>query len=134
MGIAEDLTTKIKSSLQGLGRPIDDEQVPALKIALTEYVQSIARASEKAPFIDLPLVFKLQESALEILEQYQALDSESKQAASAGIKYFLLRDDARNGFLHPGGFEDDALVLAAVTIFIATRKSGIEKRSWAEME
>jgi len=100
-----DLSPEIKEKLAGLGRPIDERQIPALTIALKEYVRSIGRAAEKAPFIDMPLVFKLQESALEILNQYEELDSESKKAGSAGIKYFLMRDDARNGFLYPGGWE-----------------------------
>ena len=126
-----DLSPEIKERLERLDRPLDEGQIPALRIALKEYVRSIGRAAEKAPFIDMPLVFKLQASALEILDQYQDLDPGSKKAGAAGIKYFLMRDDALNGFLHPGGFENDSHVPTATAHFIAARKSSIERASWA---
>lgn len=126
-----DLSPEIRERLERLDRPLDEGQIPALRIALKEYVRSIGLAAKKASFIDMTLVFKLQASALEILDQYQDLDTESKKAGSAGIKYFLMRDDALNGFLHPGGFEDDSHVLTATAHFIAARKSSNERGAWA---
>lgn len=115
----------------GLDTPFPENQIPSLKISLKEYGDSIVRAAKTAPFIDVPLALQLRESALDILNRYGELDLESKKAGAAAVKYFLLRDDARNGFLKPGGFEDDAMVLRAATSFIAARESGMVGRSWA---
>lgn len=126
-----DLPPAIKGRLTGLDRPLQANQVPSLVQALQDYVDSIARAAVESRFIDLPLVFRLQKSALEILNRYGELDPESRKAASTAVKYFLLRDDARNGFLLPGGFEDDAQVMQAASDFISARRAGMAGGEWA---
>lgn len=126
-----DLPPAIKARLTGLDRPLEAKQVPSLVQALQDYVDSIARAAVASTFIDMPLVLRLQTSALEILNRYGELDPESRKAGSTAVKYFLLRDDARNGFLLPGGFEDDAQVMHAASEFIAARRAGSAGGKWA---
>lgn len=110
-----DLPPNLKEALKRLASPFPDSHIPSLSAAVKDYGESIAKASISAPFMDVPLALRICQNALEILKRYPYLDSDSKKWGAASIKYFLMRADEINGFTTPGGFEDDALVMDAVT-------------------
>ncbi len=120
------LPVEIRERLIPLVSAFREDQIPSLRIALKEYGDSIPLAAKNAAFMDVPMALRIRETALEIFNHYGELDSESRKLASAAVKYFLLREDAVNGFKAPGGFDDDALVMDTVAAVLGFRPSRSE--------
>lgn len=108
------LPPALQEYISRLSTPLNPGQVKPLQAALSDYEKQVMKAAQEHAFVDVALAARLKAVATALLERYSGLEGERRKWASAAIKYFLLRDDFRNGFTSPTGFEDDALVMNAV--------------------
>jgi len=118
-----ELPPHLRELVLALEGRFPENKIPSLRMALEEYVRDIVRSSQKSAFINVPLALRIKATAVNLLNRYGEVDAESQNWISMAIKYFLLRDDARNGFTLPDGFEDDALVMDAAQKAIQSKEA-----------
>ncbi|MBM3464714.1 MAG: hypothetical protein FJX76_21665 [Armatimonadetes bacterium] len=95
-------------------RPLSDERTFALHVA--QYRELVHHASATNDFIDVPLADRLAEVCQALLGSVTPETPEPRRRLiQAGVRYFLMADDADDDLASASRFDDDVRVMNVVT-------------------
>ena len=87
----------------------------ALSQRLREYMVRLESAERDNEFVDLPLARRLHDELVRALEDFDRLGTEQRRVLADAVAYFVRTDDDEHDLRSPIGFDDDAVVVEALS-------------------